>query len=90
MLADWEQHGVAAIEKVRETRPADYLKVVASILPKELNVNTNALGEMSDDELVGILEAVKQQLIASTATSAGAGAGAAAQREQAPALPAVH
>jgi hypothetical protein len=36
MLADWEQHGVNAITKLREDRPGDYVKVVASILPKEL------------------------------------------------------
>jgi hypothetical protein len=29
-------HGITAIAKVRETRPQDYLKVVASILPKEI------------------------------------------------------
>jgi hypothetical protein len=35
MLADFEQHGVAAIEIVRTERPSDYLKVIATILPKE-------------------------------------------------------
>lgn len=37
LLGDFEQHGAAAIIKVREDRPADYVKVVASILPKELS-----------------------------------------------------
>ena len=32
---DFSEHGVAAITKVREDRPHEYLKVVASILPKE-------------------------------------------------------
>ena len=31
----WEQHGAEAIDKVFQTRPDIYLKVVASILPKE-------------------------------------------------------
>jgi hypothetical protein len=51
MVADFEEHGPATIVKVREERPADYLKIVASILPKELNVRTAPLEELSDDEL---------------------------------------
>ncbi len=63
MVADFEEHGPATIAKVREERPADYLKIVASILPKELNVRTNPLEEMSDDELADGI-AVLQALIA--------------------------
>lgn len=47
--ADFEEHGPAVIEKVREERPQDYLKVVASILPKELNIRVE--DELSDAEL---------------------------------------
>lgn len=52
MLSDWEQHGVAAIAEVRETKPDAYLKVVASILPKDLNVNINPTEAMTDEQLV--------------------------------------
>lgn len=50
--ADWKEHGPETIEKVRTERPSDYMKVVASILPKDLNVNLNPLEEATDDELV--------------------------------------
>lgn len=36
LLASWETSGVAAIAKVIEEKPDQYLKVVASILPKEI------------------------------------------------------
>lgn len=36
LFGDFEQHGVMTIEKVRSERPADYIKVIASLLPKEL------------------------------------------------------
>ena len=49
---DFQTHGIAAIAAVREKKPDQYLKVIASILPKDLNINVNNLGEMSDDELV--------------------------------------
>lgn len=52
MHADFEQHGVSAIVEVRETKPDAYLKVIASILPKDLNVNVNNMDTMTDDELI--------------------------------------
>lgn len=33
---DFEKHGVAAIAKLRETSPAQYAKVIASVLPKDI------------------------------------------------------
>lgn len=52
MLADWEANGPAAIREVREKKPDAYLKVVASILPKDLNVNINQTDHMTDEQLV--------------------------------------
>lgn len=47
--ADFTSFGVAAIVKVREERPHEYLKVVASLLPKELKIER--VDELSDSEL---------------------------------------
>lgn len=49
--ADFQANGPAAIQKVREKKPEQYLKVIASLVPKELNVNINEFDDMSDDEL---------------------------------------
>lgn len=49
---DFEKNGVAVIETVRATDPVQYLKVCASILPKELNVKMDPLDDMTDDELI--------------------------------------
>jgi hypothetical protein len=51
LLDDWQQHGAGVIAKVREEKPDQYLKVVASILPRELNVAVSPFEGMSDDEL---------------------------------------
>lgn len=49
---DFAQHGVAAIETVRTEKPDQYLKVIASLLPKDINLNMgDQFSEMSDDEL---------------------------------------
>lgn len=49
--ADWMQHGVEVIKEVREEKPGVYLKLVASILPKDLKVNINKYEDQSDAEL---------------------------------------
>jgi hypothetical protein len=48
---DWEQNGVAAIQSMRIDRPHEYVRVVASILPKEINLTIDPMEEMTDDEL---------------------------------------
>lgn len=52
MKDDFVEHGVAAIEVVRAKKPDQYLKVIASLLPKELNLNINDAEAMTDDELI--------------------------------------
>lgn len=52
MHADFEQHGANVIETVRKEKPDQYLKVVASILPKDLNVNINNTDDLTDEQLI--------------------------------------
>jgi hypothetical protein len=56
---DFEQHGVEVIEAVRTERPADYLKIIASTVPKELNVSASSLDDLSDEDLCDALDAVR-------------------------------
>lgn len=59
MHADFMEHGTDVIQTVRQEKPDQYLKVLASILPKELHVTDASLGDMSDDELIELLAAVR-------------------------------
>lgn len=55
---DFEQHGAAVIETVRKERPQDYLKVAASLLPKQMHTETRrtgSLSELSDAELIDLV-----------------------------------
>ena len=45
LYADFREHGIGTIAKVREERPDQYLKVVASLLPRDLNVNVSPFDE---------------------------------------------
>jgi hypothetical protein len=38
LAADFEEHGSAVIEKVRETKPEVYLRVVADLLPRDFKI----------------------------------------------------
>lgn len=52
LYADWQSHGVSTLERVRNEKPDQYLKVVASILPKDLNVNINQMDDLTDEQLI--------------------------------------
>jgi hypothetical protein len=58
---DFNEHGVAAIVKVRTDKPDQYLKVIASLLPKELTLNFgDERGELTDDELIDRIRALTE------------------------------
>jgi hypothetical protein len=52
LLTSWQERGKEAIQTVIDTKPEQYLKVVASILPRDLNVNFNNMDELSDEQLI--------------------------------------
>lgn len=81
MLSDWEAHGIATIAKVREEKPDQYLKVVAGVLPKELNVRVNEFDDLTDEQLARQLAAIASQLAgAGLALDAGTGSPEAPQQ----------
>ena len=56
MSADFEAEGVAAIAQARQDDPAAYLRVVASLLPKQTEKLPNPLEGLTDDELAKLDE----------------------------------
>jgi hypothetical protein len=40
LYEDFQKHGVAVIETVRAERPADYLKLVASLVPRQIDLQS--------------------------------------------------
>ena len=48
LYQDWQEHELEALEAARVSKPADYLKVIASIMPKDIKVT---LETMTDDQL---------------------------------------
>jgi len=58
---DFEAHGKDAVVKIREMDPAAYLRVVASLAPKELEIS-RPLDGISDEMLDWVIAAVAAEL----------------------------
>jgi hypothetical protein len=62
LLADFAEHGEAAIKIMRIEEPSAYIRVIASLMPKEFTVTDNALGDMSDEDLQQLLARAQAML----------------------------
>jgi Family of unknown function (DUF5681) len=82
--ADFNENGIAAIQKMRAEDVSGYVRVIAGLLPKEMKIESAPLSDLSDDELSRLIDIIR------TATSgsdpAGARAGKAEKGKQAPGI----
>lgn len=62
MLHAWESRGPEAIEAVINTKPDAFLKVVAMLMPKEMNVNINQLEQVTDEQLLARMRKLDEQI----------------------------
>jgi hypothetical protein len=51
VLADYEKHGAATIERMRQDDPAAYVRMVVSLVPKQIENVPNPLEHFTDEEL---------------------------------------
>ena len=62
---DFAKHGPAVIEKVRESRPEIYLKIIASILPRELHFRSaGVFDDMTDEALRDLIQKLRDSRVA--------------------------
>lgn len=76
LLDHWSENGKQAIADCLAESPVQYVKVVASTLPRELNVKVSELDELTDDQLARQLAHITAQL-AAAGFDIGAGIGQA-------------
>lgn len=86
----WQEKGKAAIDVVIAERPHEFLKVVAGLLPKDINVKVDKLSEMDDTELAASLAALRSLADTCAAEIARAGASEAQGAEPASRVLPVH
>lgn len=58
---DFKVHGRTAIVNARLSDPIGYVKTIAALLPKELEI-TRPLGALTDDELTAIVERLQSAI----------------------------
>jgi hypothetical protein len=59
---DFEAHGADAVKICRLEKPTEYLRICASLLPREFEITTTTIAnELSDDELESLIEHARQQ-----------------------------
>jgi hypothetical protein len=61
LYRDWKEHGIQALRECRETRPSDYLKIVAMIISKADDVNLDT--ELRDAAMEQFIEERRQQAL---------------------------
>lgn len=62
LAEDFQANGLEAIQRTRETKPEVYVKVVASLLPKQIEVKEGAFDGVSDEDLAAIVAAARGAL----------------------------
>ena len=82
---DFTENGVEAIQTMRRERPSDYVRCIASLMPKQLEVE-RPLQDMTDDELSDSIEALRRFI----AQESGAGSANAQIAESSQVLPPIH
>lgn len=71
LAEDFDAHGKKAIENTRRDDPGTYVKVCASLLPKQIE-QTHPLEDLTDAELIAAIALLRGQLTDAAATGAGA------------------
>jgi hypothetical protein len=59
---DFEKFGEETVRITRVERPIEYLRIAASLLPKEFEFTDNRLGELSDEELDAVIAYARQRV----------------------------
>jgi hypothetical protein len=74
LYTDWLEHGEAVIAAVRTQKPDAYLKVVASLLPKQLEIKEGTFDGLTDEQLAALLAYARNALGLPQGDRAGASA----------------
>ena len=63
LAADFKKHGAAAIEKVRKTQPAAYMKICALLVPREMKLeHSGGVKALTTEQITAQIEAIEAYL----------------------------
>jgi hypothetical protein len=59
LAADFEKDGAGIIEIVKREKPDVYLKIIASVLPKEFQLGAGPVDDLTEEETAAALETIR-------------------------------
>jgi hypothetical protein len=59
---DFQEHGEGVVKILRLEYPADYMRLIGSLVPRELEISDNRLGDLSQDELELAIDYARKRL----------------------------
>ena len=65
LAEDFEKHGADAIKICRIEEPARYVQIVASLMPRELEIEQTATSDLDDQQLDNLITQIRQHLLKS-------------------------
>ena len=69
LAEDFEKHGADAIKICRIEEPARYVQIVASLMPRELEIeHQTATSDLDDQQLDNLITQIRQQLLTKSET----------------------
>lgn len=64
---DWQEHGSSVIVQVREEKPSDYLRIAASLVPRDFKITNDSDGivaefleGLGDEELNNVIKGLEK------------------------------
>jgi hypothetical protein len=70
LAEDFERDGAAAIKICRIEEPARYVQIVASLMPRELEIeHQTATSDLDDEQLDSLITQIRQQLLTKSETT---------------------
>jgi hypothetical protein len=71
VLQHWNQpvpgrnisQGMAALEVMRKERPSEYVKVVVSLLPREVLLSDSTVADLNDEQIDTLLMTLRKQVL---------------------------
>jgi hypothetical protein len=69
LAEDFEKHGADAIKICRVEEPARYVQIVASLMPRELEIeHQTATSDLDDEQLDNLITQIRQHLLTQSET----------------------
>ena len=67
LLTVWSETGIDCIRQMAKKRPGDFVRVCASLIPKEFHVKEKSLREMTNQEIDEFIMLLRSQLMGDNA-----------------------